>query len=125
MTASSDNVVLIIVLFNPNLNFLETNIQKLKDLTVIYVNNTVDKKNNTYINKIIKKYQYASIINNNKNLGLSKALNIGINRSLEMNAKKVMLFDQDTLLDIKKIKDHIIAYDNIDDPLLVALGGVI
>lgn len=123
MTASTDNVVLIIILFNPDLNFLETNIQKLKDFKVLYVNNTIDKKSNTDINKIINKYKYASIINNNKNLGLSKALNIGINKSLKLNAKKVVLFDQDTLLEAKKIKNHIIAYDSIDDPLMIALGA--
>jgi len=123
MTASTDNVVLIIVLFNPDLVFLENNIQKLKDFSVICVNNTIDKKNNSDINKTIKKYQYASIINNYKNLGLSKALNIGINKSLELNAKKVMLFDQDTLLDVKKIKDHLNMFDSIDDPLMVALGA--
>ena len=108
MTASTDKVVLIIVLFNPNLSFLEKNIQKLDDYKVIYVNNTLDKKKNIYINQIIKKYKYASIINNNKNLGLSKALNIGINKSLELDAKQIILFDQDTLLDIKKIKAHLI-----------------
>ena len=123
MTTSLENIVLIIVLFNPDLEFLRTNIQKLKGFKVVCVNNTIDKRNNLNINKILKKYQHVSIINNNKNLGLSKALNIGIIRSLEMNAKKVILFDQDTLIDVKKINDHLIAYDSIDDPLMVALGA--
>ena len=92
---SYKNTCSIIVTYFPNMKEFEKilNQHKKNFRKIIIVNNSPDIKLH-HLKKLNKIY----LINNKKNLGLAKALNIGIKFAKKIGVKMVGLFDQDTYL---------------------------
>lgn len=96
------------VTFNKNNTFsiIVTYFPKLSEFKKILTNHKKNFKKIIIINnspevslKHLKNKDKVIIVNNKKNLGLAKALNIGIKKSIKRGAKMVCLFDQDTHID--------------------------
>lgn len=82
---------------------------------VIIVNNTPKIDLSQFQSKQVK------VINNPGNIGLSAALNVGINEAKKQGAEMVALFDQDTELPLNFIKQmlHFINQYQCDKPVAV------
>lgn len=82
----------VVVVFNPDKNFFSNLKQLSSNFNKVYVvlNSIVNIPTNTFNNLVI--------IKNHKNLGLAKALNVGIKNSISDGFKYVSLFDQDTYI---------------------------
>lgn len=96
MQSICENATLaIIVAYNPETELLNSNIKKLCNQVekILIVNNGSEDVDIYSIDK--NKYH---IINNNDNLGISKALNIGMNYAIESNFKYALLLDQDSTI---------------------------
>ena len=97
----------VIVAYNPDIELLVNNIKiSIKQVNeIIIVNNSdypIDLDNYNLGN--------VKIINNNINLGISKALNIGIDHSRKHNYKYVLLLDQDSTLTNNFIENMILGF---------------
>ncbi len=87
----------LITLFNPDINKLEKNlVQILTYAEKIFL--LVNSQDKPILNN---KDDRISIIMNNKNIGLSKAFNIGLNQAKAEGFDYAILFDQDSYLDKK------------------------
>ena len=85
-----------VILYNPEDDLYENIQSYISDIDVLYMvdNSTVHNK------KLIKKLQnsFTNIvyINNNANLGIATALNIGCDKAIEDGAKWILTMDQDS-----------------------------
>ena len=109
MSYSNTSVVSIIVTYKPNLPDLKKTLRKHNKnfSTTILVNNSPE------ISLQSLKSSKVTLINNNSNIGLASALNVGILEAKKQGATMVALFDQDTLLPddfSQNMLNHINAY---------------
>lgn len=77
---------------------------------IIVVDNSHD-----YINTFTCYQKDIVYIDNKCNLGLSKALNIGIKEAMKTNIDWILLLDQDSILDKNMITKMLSSYDNSKD----------
>ena len=91
---SLNKLFTVIVIFQPNKKKIENVLQKHLEVfsnVIVVCNSSIDFK-------LKKKFKSFIFIMNKKNVGLAKALNIGIKFSIKKGAKYIALFDQDTLI---------------------------
>jgi rhamnosyltransferase len=93
------NIYAIVVTYNPNLNLLDEEYQSLNNQVdkIIYIDN--GSRNQNDIRSWVKNKKRTEICYLNSNLGIATGQNIGIKIAIENNAKHVILFDQDSVLD--------------------------
>lgn len=103
-----DNVISIIVIYKPNL----INLKKIAYKHSLNFKSTLLINNSPSYDLSNLNFESIKIINNKKNLGLAKALNIGILCAKKSNFKYVALFDQDTLLPSNFSKKMILFINN-------------
>ena len=89
---SKNNLASIVVLYYPVINELKKNLIQLQKnfSVVIVVNNSID------IDLSFLKSKKITVINNQNNLGLAKALNIGVTYAKKRGFSYFAFFDQDT-----------------------------
>ena len=94
INVKKDEILSIVVLFNPDIEALERliDVHSNNFSNTLLIDNTSGK--NPYLLKKVP--QSMHVIFNYKNLGLSKAYNIGINYAKIKGFRMVALFDQDT-----------------------------
>jgi rhamnosyltransferase len=111
------NIICIIVLYKTDLISFERVLKKhIKNFSeIILVNNSPEISFDKFKSKEV------IVINNPENIGLSAALNVGIQFAKEQGFKMVALFDQDTQLPPNFTKDmlHLINHYQNDKPVAV------
>ena len=107
----NQNTLGIIVAYNPEIELLIKNAKAAISQVdeILIVNNS-----NYDINLDIYNIGNINIINNNSNLGISKALNIGIDYAKEHNYDYVLLLDQDSTLTDNFIKNMLDGFKQED-----------
>lgn len=92
---TNNKVIAVVVAYNPDINLLNKNIGIISNQVekIVVVNNGYGE---LIIDSDYKEIVY--VINNNENLGISKALNIGINYAVTNNYSYALLLDQDSTL---------------------------
>jgi len=112
MIVKKDQIASIIVLYKFTKKSFEKILkQHLVNFSkVILVNNSAEISLDGFISKNI------NIINNSENLGLAKAINIGINEAEKYGFEMVALFDQDTYLPNDFLSNIIKYINNYDKP---------
>lgn len=88
-----NNIIAVIVLFNPRKQDLQNMISLSKIYSIICVDNTIDNQLNKNQLQSIKNIYY---IGDGINKGLAKALNIGCDYAINLEYKLTILLDQDT-----------------------------
>lgn len=85
------SVVAVVVTYNPDMNLLQENLEVLKNQVdeIVIVNNSSSNLKFHETNEV-------TIIDNGKNLGIAKALNIGVEYGIKNNFKYALLLDQDS-----------------------------
>ena len=111
-----EDIIIGIVLYNPDINTLEKNIYNLKLITddIIFIDNGSSNKNE--IEKIIQN-KYA-IIFNNSNLGIAKALNQLLEEAIKKNKRYLLTLDQDSRMN-RNIFDEMYKYRNIENVAII------
>lgn len=107
------NIIAIIVAYNPNINDLYKNI--------LAINEQVDKiliVNNGSKLRLDPNYN-VEILDNNQNLGIAAALNIGIKYSIMNKFEYALLMDQDSRLEYNAVKFLITELQNKDIAMAV------
>jgi len=107
---SYDNLISIVVIYNPDFNQLRNIINKqlVNFKNLLLINNSPELDLSEFNCEQIK------IINNSSNFGLAKALNIGILEAKNKKFQFVALFDQDTLLPLDFSKKMINFINNCE-----------
>lgn len=100
LDTKEEKVISIIVTYNPVIDMLTNNI----NTTLEQVDEVLIVNNSEYDINIKGYDDRVKIINNKTNLGISKALNIGITYAKKNNYKYVLLLDQDSLISEKFIE---------------------
>lgn len=100
-----ENLSIGIVLYNPNIDFLTSNIEELSIITnkIILVDNgsnNIDEIEEKFLNKVI-------LIRNEKNLGIAKALNQLLDKAYELKSDYLLTLDQDSKLPCSMIANMI------------------
>lgn len=113
LKVSYDNLISIVIIYKPDFNQLRKIIKKhlFNFKYILLINNSPDFDLSEF------KCEQIEIVNNISNVGLAKALNIGILDARKKKFQFVALFDQDTLLPIdysKKMINFINNYGNND-----------
>ncbi|MCW3170511.1 hypothetical protein OMO38_18440 [Chryseobacterium sp. 09-1422] len=114
----------VIVLYNPDEQFVMKNIEIISSKTncCYVIVNSCD----ALVLKKISIIPRVVIINNNRNIGLSKSLNIGLKEMINGNAEGVVLFDQDSLPSDNFFNNIIACYKNLSQVERVgAIGGLV
>lgn len=85
------NVIGVVVTYNPDMDLLKGNLEIIRSQVnkIIIVNNSSSELS-------LHQDQDLAIINNGKNLGIAKALNIGVDYGIKNNYKYALLLDQDS-----------------------------
>ena len=107
----NQNTLGIIVAYNPEMELLIKNAKA----AIAQVDEILIINNSNYdINLDSYSIGNVNIINNNRNLGISKALNIGIDYAKEHNYDYVLLLDQDSTLTDNFIKNMLDGFKQED-----------
>lgn len=104
------DILAIIITYHPDskvLNNLYVLERQIKNILVV--------DNGSPDNEILEIESTFKVIKNNKNLGIAKALNIGIQYALENNFDWVITFDQDSTVSDNMIETMLNAYNNLDE----------
>ncbi|WP_019551918.1 glycosyltransferase family 2 protein [Propionispira raffinosivorans] len=111
-----NNIVAIVVVYNPELDLVTANIDNIKKQVdkVFVVNNS--KRNYSFID--------VEIINNGDNLGIAKALNIGLTFAIKNKFKYAVLLDQDSKID-KNMVEFLIAGHKVAGNVAMTVPKVI
>ena len=94
MLVKKEHIASIIVLYKPNIKYLKKILKQhlINFSKVFLINNSPEVALDCFIsNKVV-------IVNNAENIGLAKAINVGIIEAEKHNLRMVALFDQDTSL---------------------------
>jgi rhamnosyltransferase len=95
-------IMAIVVTYNPDMTLLIDNLKLIENQVekIIIVNNSSYELALGYSDKV-------SIINNNENLGIAKALNIGLQYAIANNYDYALMLDQDSTPDTDMVKYEI------------------
>jgi rhamnosyltransferase len=115
----------IVVLYNPEEQSVLKNIEVISSKTncCYVIVNSCDVK----ILEKISLIKGVVIINNNRNIGLSKSLNIGLREVINRNSEGVVLFDQDSLPSEFFFENIIACYQDLlkANTNVGAIGGLV
>ncbi|MGG0175252.1 glycosyltransferase family 2 protein [Gottfriedia acidiceleris] len=99
-------IAAIVITYNPNGELFE-NIRTYANQVelVIIVDNGSNFETDIYFKELKKIFLNLIVIKNNSNFGISKALNIGIKKAIEMKMDFIITFDQDSKAPINMLKN--------------------
>ncbi|WP_026471558.1 glycosyltransferase family 2 protein [Alkanindiges illinoisensis] len=94
-----NNIAAITVTYNPSFELLTQQMHSLGEIIWIIVDNGSNAQDITRLSKISQKRNNIYLVNNNENLGLATALNIGVNHAIKMHKtlEFILLLDQDSV----------------------------
>ena len=112
------NVAIGIVLYNPDIEKLVENINRLKEITdsIYFVDNGSDNVNK--IKEVLKEFSTIKVIYNDENLGIAKALNQLLFLSIDNNKDFLLTLDQDSKMNIECFK-NLYKYHNISKVAII------
>lgn len=90
---TEQNTYVLIITFNPDFRLIDS----LNIVTKIFNNIVVIDNNSTKEVKSIIKSKNVTLIENDENLGIAQALNIGAKHCIKNGAKWMLMLDQDTI----------------------------
>ena len=94
---NKDNVCAGIVLYNPNIERLNENINAISSqVNIIYLINN-GSKNTTDIAELIVQWHNVMLINLNENKGIATALNVACDRAIKDGYEWILTLDQDSV----------------------------
>lgn len=104
-----NGTVAIIVAYNPEVDLLNSNLKVLEKQVdkIVIVNNGTEEIKITSIDESMY-----LVINNNENLGISKALNIGMEFAINYGYNYALLLDQDSTIADDAVEIMIQGFDN-------------
>lgn len=85
------SIIAVIVAYNPDMKLLQSNLDVLRPQV-----NKIVVVNNSTSNLSIDETEDFAVIENGKNLGIAKALNLGVEYGLNNNFRYALLLDQDS-----------------------------
>lgn len=85
-----------VILYNPEDDALENIFSYAKEVETLIVVDNSTKHNVALIDTLKNSFTNVEYINNNANLGIATALNLGCNRALELEYKWILTMDQDS-----------------------------
>lgn len=118
-----DSIAIVIVSFNPTSNIIELVNIFDSSIPIIIIDNNSTGESTIYIYKLKEKLN-VDVILNDSNLGIAKALNQGVELSIQKNKKWTLLFDQDSLPNMEILKSIQNCYQFFNDKEKIALIGV-
>lgn len=116
------NIACVIVTYNISEDFFKVVNSVYKQVKkVIIVDNSSNDSSKKILKSVKEKYDL-DIIYNSENLGIAKALNIGVKAAVEFGADWVLTLDHDSILEDKMIYNMMELYENeIKDKESVAI----
>ena len=104
-----------IVLYNPEINRLEENINSIYERASSIIFNDNGSENIKEIERLLSKYKKAVLIKNGKNLGIASALNILCRQTEELGYKWILTLDQDSICPNNIFSDfsQYVNYENV------------
>ncbi|ANE55250.1 MULTISPECIES: glycosyltransferase family 2 protein [Methylomonas] len=120
-------IACVIVTYNPDRNiFYSMILQLLKSAVSIYIiDNWHSNDSTSYVRELSKRYSdKIKLICLEKNYGIAKALNIGVNQAMEDNHKYALLLDQDSIPQDGLLEEVLDAANMLSkiEPQTVAIG---
>lgn len=111
---NENKIAAIIVAYNPDINLLLSNLKILENQvdSILIVNNSstdLDLEENP---KLV-------IINNNENLGIAKALNIGLEYCISNDYEYALMLDQDSTPHVDMVKNLVSGFSSKDTAMVV------
>lgn len=117
---NNKHVIIVIVTFNPTLDFFKCNLL-LSEFQYVIVDNS-ESLPQDFI-QTIQLYTNVALIRNSKNLGIAEALNIGCAWGIQHGFQVALLMDQDSSLNAS-VLDGLLSYYNSYSNLCVPLAVV-
>ena len=114
MNILSNEITIIIVLYEEKISLVLKCLQNLKNFKIIIVDNACDK---FLKNEIEKNYRIYKYILNKKNFGYSKAANQAIKF---VDTEFILMFQADGIIDQKDISLLLEAHKNYEDSFIVS-----
>lgn len=117
------NVCAVVVTYNPDRDI----VNGIKELigqvdNVIIIDNGSNKDDIIFLRRLCSENKI-EIIENNKNMGIAKALNIGVKEAISKNYEWILTLDQDSILTDKMVSKMLEEYeklDNKDEVMIIA-----
>jgi rhamnosyltransferase len=119
-----NNVIAVIVTFNPDLHLLVDQYKSVKSQVsnIIYVDNGSSNPKNLL--NLFDNCDNLKFIFNDLNIGLGNAQNIGIKKAITIEATHILLLDQDSILDNNFIENLLtVEKSNIERNIKVGVIG--
>lgn len=113
----------VVVLYNPNESEIENINTYIDKVECVYVIDNSIEDNLFLIEKLVTPFHKVHYVHNVKNVGLCKALNQGVELSIEAGSQWTVVFDADSrmLTDIFEVYRHTIEnYEKLDDVAVFA-----
>jgi rhamnosyltransferase len=104
----TNEILAVIVTYNPDEVLLERNLKSLAKQvkSILIVDNASINRDRIY--QIAKQFN-VTINQNETNLGIAEALQIGLNRAIDQNNKYLLTMDQDSVFNDSKSVDNLLA----------------
>jgi len=118
-----DNIIVVVVTYNPTTQVHDLLSGLPPSISKIIVDNNSQAESAEIVNKL-GEHTNVTVIKNNENYGIAKALNQGIEAAKDLNFKWVLTFDQDSLPANNIIELLINTFDNYPLKNKLALVGV-
>lgn len=110
-----NDICAVIISYNPDKDMIEGINSILKQqINIVIVDNGSSKEKLKFLEEISSK-NGISLIKNGTNLGIAKALNIGVKNAISKGYKWVLTLDQDSILSDDMVKNMVICYENLDN----------
>ena len=92
----NDKVAACVVLYNPEDDVYENIVSYVTEVDVLFVVDNSTRHNEDLINRLHTSFSNIEYINNNENLGIATALNIGCTEALKKGYEWILTMDQDS-----------------------------
>jgi rhamnosyltransferase len=116
-----NNITCIIVIYNIDYSSLMHTIRSTTFVSHLYIIDNSDHQNNDFT-KGLNNFKNITYIQNNENLGIASALNIGILHALKRKYSFALLLDQDSIIEPSCVYKLQEALNN--DPLAYIAGAI-
>lgn len=111
---SRDRICACVITYNPQLNILSRLLDTLSEIGIIYIVDNGSQNVSKIKDWLHLKHQRAVLIANLENLGIAKAINIGIQQAINDKQKWFFIFDQDSFCSPQYVEKTFDAIANAD-----------
>jgi len=108
-----------VILYNPEDDVFENIASYAKSVDSLIVVDNSTKHNQKLITKLQKSFSNLLYINNEANLGIAQALNIGCNKAIELNYEWILTMDQDSRF--INFTDYLVCLEKLQNDKKIAI----